>query len=247
MRLLLESELQTALIGSPNQLAAVTAGVTRKLPEFATGLRQGSYHWGHGPNPLLSQRQDLERRAGCVVERSSAARGDGPPRPKDLTTRCRVLSPSDRMRYSPGSLVVIVSPSAELRDRFTERVFEEKGVVLSPQDALRKLIAGPCPTRSSRRAPRPSSPRPSEAPGGRRERRRRARRPGGGGARPVRPRRVRATPPAAPRPARGRARRRRGGGPRAPQRVCAPPSTPARSAPRAFRPRCASAAARSRS
>ncbi len=70
--------------------------------------------------------------------------GDGPPRPRDLTTRCRVLSPSDRMRYSPGSLVVIVSPSAELRDRFTERVFEEKGVVLSPQ-AVRKLIAGRVP------------------------------------------------------------------------------------------------------
>jgi hypothetical protein len=70
--------------------------------------------------------------------------GDGPPRPKDLTTRCRVLSPSDRMRYSPGSLVIIVSPSADLRDRFTERVFEEKGVVLSPQ-AVRKLIAGRVP------------------------------------------------------------------------------------------------------
>lgn len=70
--------------------------------------------------------------------------GDGPPRPRDLTTRCRVLSPSDRMRYSPGSLVVIVSPSADLRDRFTERVFEEKGVVLSPQ-AVRKLIAGRVP------------------------------------------------------------------------------------------------------
>ena len=74
--------------------------------------------------------------------------GDGPPRPRDLTTRCRVLSPSDRMRYSPGSLVVVVSPSADLRDRFTERVFEEKGVVLSPQ-AVRKLIAGRVPTRSS--------------------------------------------------------------------------------------------------
>jgi hypothetical protein len=70
--------------------------------------------------------------------------GDGPPRPRDLTTRCRVLSPVDRMRYSPGSLLVIVSPSAEVRDRFTERVFEEKGLVLSP-DALRKLIAGRVP------------------------------------------------------------------------------------------------------
>ena len=32
--LLLESELQTALIGSPNQLAAVTAGISRQVGEF---------------------------------------------------------------------------------------------------------------------------------------------------------------------------------------------------------------------
>jgi enoyl-CoA hydratase/carnithine racemase len=32
--LLLESELQTGLIGSPNQIAAVTAGVTREPPQF---------------------------------------------------------------------------------------------------------------------------------------------------------------------------------------------------------------------
>ncbi len=70
--------------------------------------------------------------------------GDGPPRPRDLTTRCRVLSPVDRMRYSPGSLVVVVSPSAEVRDQFTARVFEEKGLVLSPQ-AVRKLLQGRVP------------------------------------------------------------------------------------------------------
>jgi enoyl-CoA hydratase/carnithine racemase len=33
--LLLESELQTALIGSPNQLAAVTAGLAKQPAEFA--------------------------------------------------------------------------------------------------------------------------------------------------------------------------------------------------------------------
>jgi enoyl-CoA hydratase/carnithine racemase len=33
--LLLESELQTTLIGAPNQLAAVTAGITKEPAEFA--------------------------------------------------------------------------------------------------------------------------------------------------------------------------------------------------------------------
>ena len=70
--------------------------------------------------------------------------GDGPPKPRDLTTRCRVLTPTDRMRYSPGSLVVVVSPSPAMRDQFTTRVFEDKGLVLSPS-ALRKLIAGRVP------------------------------------------------------------------------------------------------------
>ncbi len=48
------------------------------------------------------------------------------------------------MRYSPGSLVVVVSSSPQVRDQFTARVFEDKGLVLSPS-ALRKLIAGRVP------------------------------------------------------------------------------------------------------
>jgi hypothetical protein len=48
------------------------------------------------------------------------------------------------MRYSPGSLVVVVSPSASVRDQFTTRVFEDKGLVLSA-DAVRRLIAGRVP------------------------------------------------------------------------------------------------------
>lgn len=67
--------------------------------------------------------------------------GDGPRRPVDISTRCRVLRPEDRMRYSPGSLVVVVSPSAQERDRFIERVFDERGAVLGA-DKVRALIAG---------------------------------------------------------------------------------------------------------
>jgi predicted kinase len=45
------------------------------------------------------------------------------------------------MRYSPGSLVVIVSASTADRDRFTARVFEEQGAVLG-FDKLRAMVAG---------------------------------------------------------------------------------------------------------
>src|SRR5436190_22073244 len=72
---------------------------------------------------------------------SDRPRGDRPPRPVDLTTRCRILKPSDRMRYSPGSFVVVVSASQIDRDRFVNRVFEEQGAVLGI-DKLKSLVEG---------------------------------------------------------------------------------------------------------
>src|SRR5689334_13784139 len=72
---------------------------------------------------------------------SDRPRGDRPARPVDISTRCRILKPADRMRYSPGSLVVVVSASAADRDRFAARVFEEQGAVLG-LDKLRGLLSG---------------------------------------------------------------------------------------------------------
>jgi hypothetical protein len=68
----------------------------------------------------------------------------GPARPADLSTRCRVLQPSDRLRYSPGSLVVVVSGSDEEADRLAQRVFEERGAVLSTVK-VQGLLAGKVP------------------------------------------------------------------------------------------------------
>lgn len=66
----------------------------------------------------------------------------GAPRPVDISTRCRVLRASDRLRYSPGSLVVVISPSAEEREKFVARVFQdEKGTVFSPV-TIRRMLAG---------------------------------------------------------------------------------------------------------
>ncbi len=66
------------------------------------------------------------------------------PRQTDISTRCRVLRPSDRMRYSPGSLVVAVSASNSERDALLERVVEERGAVMS-LDKVRTLLAGRVP------------------------------------------------------------------------------------------------------
>lgn len=76
---------------------------------------------------------------------SDRPRRDGAPaRPANLNTRCRVLSPSDQLRYSPGSLVVIVSASASERDGFAQRLIEDRASLLS-LDKVRGLIAGKVP------------------------------------------------------------------------------------------------------
>ena len=68
-------------------------------------------------------------------------REGGPVRPADIGVRCRVLTPTDRMRYSPGSLVVVIGANVEERDRFVGRVIEDKGAVLG-MDRVRGLLAG---------------------------------------------------------------------------------------------------------
>ena len=68
----------------------------------------------------------------------------GGARPANISTRCRLLSPTDRLRYSPGSLVVVVSPSAAVRDRFVERLIEDRSSLLSLAK-VRALIAGRVP------------------------------------------------------------------------------------------------------
>ena len=82
---------------------------------------------------------DKDERGGWSSDRP---RRDGaPPRPADLSVRCRVLRPSELLRYSPGSLVMIVSPAIDEGERFAERLIEERGALLSP-GKVRGLLAG---------------------------------------------------------------------------------------------------------
>ncbi len=83
-----------------------------------------------------------DERTGWSSERP---RRDGsPPRPVDVSVRCRVLAPADRLRYSPGSLVVVVGVQAAEPARFAERVVEERSAVLSLA-RVRDLLAGRVP------------------------------------------------------------------------------------------------------
>jgi len=94
------------------------------------------------PSSARSVKIGADERTGWSSDRPR--REGAPPRPVDVSTRCRVLRPTDRMRYSPGSLVIVVSASAEDRDRFIERVIEEKGAVFTLAK-IRGLIEGRVP------------------------------------------------------------------------------------------------------
>ena len=91
------------------------------------------------PPSSRSVKIGADERTGWSSERP---RRDGaPPRPADVSVRSRVLAPSDRLRYSPGSLLLIVGATASEPDRFAERVVEERGAALS-LPKVRTLLAG---------------------------------------------------------------------------------------------------------
>jgi hypothetical protein len=92
------------------------------------------------PPSVRSVKIGADERGGWTTDRPPRE-GDAPPRPVDVSARCRVLAPSDRLRYSPGSLLLIVSPDADEAGRFAERVVEERGAVLSLAK-VRTLLAG---------------------------------------------------------------------------------------------------------
>ena len=52
-----------------------------------------------------------------------------------------MLSPADRLRYSPGSLLVVASASAAERERFLDRLIDDRSSLLS-LGKVRALLAG---------------------------------------------------------------------------------------------------------
>ncbi|MEA2245927.1 MAG: hypothetical protein QOH46_456 [Solirubrobacteraceae bacterium] len=94
------------------------------------------------PEGPRSVKISSDERGGWSSDRPR--REGAPPRPADISVRSRVLSPGDRLRYDPGSLLVIVSASRVERDRFIQRVLEDRSAVLS-LDKVRALLAGRVP------------------------------------------------------------------------------------------------------
>jgi hypothetical protein len=89
--------------------------------------------------PARSVKISDDERTGWSSDRPR--REGAPQRPPDLTVHCRVLAPADRLRYSPGSLLIVVSASPAERDSFLERLIEDRASLLSP-GKVRGLLAG---------------------------------------------------------------------------------------------------------
>lgn len=80
-----------------------------------------------------------DERTGWSSERPR--RDGGVPRAPDVSVRSRVLKPSDRLRYTPGSLLVILGPAASQPVAFADRVLEDRGAALSLAK-VRSVLAG---------------------------------------------------------------------------------------------------------
>lgn len=80
-----------------------------------------------------------DERLGWSSERPR--RESGPPRPADISTRNRVLRPSEELMYSPGSLVVVASSDPDAADAFVNRLVQSKGALFS-LNKVRKLLKG---------------------------------------------------------------------------------------------------------
>lgn len=96
------------------------------------------------PNPSSARSVKIgtDERTGWSSERP---RRDGaPPRPVDVSVRNTLLRPSDRLRYSPGSLLLVTGARAAGLDQLLARVIEEKGIVFTPAK-VRALLAGRVP------------------------------------------------------------------------------------------------------
>ena len=93
------------------------------------------------PTPPRSVKIGADERTGWSSDRPRRDGQAAGPRPVDVGVRGRVLAPTDRLRYMPGSLVTIVSGSRNARDTFADRVVEDKAAIIS-RDKVRALLAG---------------------------------------------------------------------------------------------------------
>jgi hypothetical protein len=97
------------------------------------------------PPPPRSVKIADDERGGWSSDRPRRpGQADRPARKQDVSVRGRVLVPTDRIRYTPGSLVVAVSGDRAALERFLARTLDEKSTLFSLA-RLRRLLEGRVP------------------------------------------------------------------------------------------------------
>src|SRR3954469_21063934 len=82
-----------------------------------------------------------DERLGWSSERPGRRDSGGRERPADISTRNRVLKPSEELMYSPGSLVVVASSAPAEAAAFVNRLVQQKSALFS-MAKVRTLLAG---------------------------------------------------------------------------------------------------------
>ena len=94
------------------------------------------------PSDPRSVKIGENERSGWSSERPRRpGEAERPPRKADVSVRGRVLAPSDTLRYSPGSLLLVACADAGMREAFCARVIADPGALLSARK-VRELLAG---------------------------------------------------------------------------------------------------------
>src|SRR4051794_32934605 len=96
---------------------------------------------GMSSQPRSVKIGDPERGGWSSDRPRKPGEAERPPRQQDVSVRGRVLSPVFRMRYNPGSLLVIACADPELRTNFVARVIGEQSTVFSLAK-VKTLLAG---------------------------------------------------------------------------------------------------------
>lgn len=93
------------------------------------------------PDPR-SVKIGADERTGWSSDRPR--RGNAPERKPDISVRGRVLEPSDRLRYTPGSLVLAAGPDAAAAERYLSGILEERSALIT-RSRVRRLLEGRVP------------------------------------------------------------------------------------------------------
>jgi hypothetical protein len=95
------------------------------------------------PSTTRSVKIGADERTGWSSDRPRRS-GNAPERKPDISVRGRVLEPTDRLRYTPGSLVLVAAPDAAAAESYLTGILEDRGALIT-RDRVRRLLAGRVP------------------------------------------------------------------------------------------------------